>query len=344
MVSAVRDAGLDTFVTGEGPHHTYFDAMESGINVIYAGHYATEQVGVQALARLPAPVEVLPVVGQRERLPELTRPGHRVAVAPEGVLLPVLGKDPVVFGLQGVLMWIVSLPVQVAQSMASSLEHLGTEPKLTYLERAAHVEKEYLRWFPSLNATYHVTENFLLRAAYRGTYLAALANKRQRLFLTGNVYFAELKATADPLGASYLKYARGYTAVNTLFPAALGYTQWHETGVACPPETIALARTCDAILLGAIGAWNYPIQIACWKAAPALARYQAWRSVYSMVSSFIGNDKLREALSFHTLLVGGNPMTTSAITAVASRCGASAWSLCPRPSCRAKSPWCATSA
>ncbi len=52
------------------------------------------------------------------------------------------------------------------------------------------------------------------------------------------------------------------------------------------------------------------------KAAPALARYQAWRSVYSMVSSFISDDKLREALSFHTLLVGGNPMTTSAIYAL----------------------------
>jgi phytoene desaturase len=52
------------------------------------------------------------------------------------------------------------------------------------------------------------------------------------------------------------------------------------------------------------------------KAAPALARYQAWRSVYSMVSSFIASEKLREALSFHTLLVGGNPMTTSAIYAL----------------------------
>lgn len=50
MIAAARDAGLDTFVTGEGPHHTYFDAMECGVNVIYAGHYATEQVGVQALA------------------------------------------------------------------------------------------------------------------------------------------------------------------------------------------------------------------------------------------------------------------------------------------------------
>ena len=52
------------------------------------------------------------------------------------------------------------------------------------------------------------------------------------------------------------------------------------------------------------------------KAAPALAQHQAWRSVYSMVSSFVKNEKLREALSFHTLLVGGNPMTTSAIYAL----------------------------
>lgn len=52
------------------------------------------------------------------------------------------------------------------------------------------------------------------------------------------------------------------------------------------------------------------------KAAPALARYQAWRSVYSIVSGFVQNDYLRQALSFHTLLVGGNPMSTSAIYAL----------------------------
>lgn len=50
MIRAARDAGLDTLVTGEGPHHTYFDAAEWGLNVIYAGHYATETLGVQALA------------------------------------------------------------------------------------------------------------------------------------------------------------------------------------------------------------------------------------------------------------------------------------------------------
>ena len=52
------------------------------------------------------------------------------------------------------------------------------------------------------------------------------------------------------------------------------------------------------------------------KAAPALVKYQAWRSVYSIVSSFVKSDYLRQALSFHTLLVGGNPMTTSAIYAL----------------------------
>ena len=52
------------------------------------------------------------------------------------------------------------------------------------------------------------------------------------------------------------------------------------------------------------------------KAAPALARYQAWRSVYSVVSSYVKDEHLREALSFHTLLVGGNPMKTSAIYAL----------------------------
>ena len=52
------------------------------------------------------------------------------------------------------------------------------------------------------------------------------------------------------------------------------------------------------------------------KAAPDLAKHQAWRSVYSIVSGFMKNEKLREAFSFHSLLVGGNPMTTSAIYAL----------------------------
>jgi dinuclear metal center YbgI/SA1388 family protein len=49
-IQAAAEAGLDTFVTGEGAHHTAFDALELGLNVLYAGHYATETVGVKALA------------------------------------------------------------------------------------------------------------------------------------------------------------------------------------------------------------------------------------------------------------------------------------------------------
>lgn len=51
MIAAAHAAGLDTYITGEGAHHTFFDAEELGLNVFYAGHYATETVGVKALAR-----------------------------------------------------------------------------------------------------------------------------------------------------------------------------------------------------------------------------------------------------------------------------------------------------
>lgn len=49
FVGAAVEAGLDALVTGEGSHHTYFDAMEGGLNLYYGGHYATETWGVRAL-------------------------------------------------------------------------------------------------------------------------------------------------------------------------------------------------------------------------------------------------------------------------------------------------------
>jgi dinuclear metal center YbgI/SA1388 family protein len=42
--------GVDTFITGEGPHWTFALAEELGVNVFYGGHYATETFGVKALA------------------------------------------------------------------------------------------------------------------------------------------------------------------------------------------------------------------------------------------------------------------------------------------------------
>lgn len=49
-LSLAAAGGVDTFITGEGPHWTYGLAEEMGINVLYAGHYATETFGVKALA------------------------------------------------------------------------------------------------------------------------------------------------------------------------------------------------------------------------------------------------------------------------------------------------------
>jgi dinuclear metal center YbgI/SA1388 family protein len=47
---AVRER-IDTLIVGEGPHHTAVEARDQGITVIYAGHYATETLGVQAIAQ-----------------------------------------------------------------------------------------------------------------------------------------------------------------------------------------------------------------------------------------------------------------------------------------------------
>jgi dinuclear metal center YbgI/SA1388 family protein len=45
------DMGINTLIVGEGPHWTSVDAAEREIAIIYAGHYATETLGVRALAK-----------------------------------------------------------------------------------------------------------------------------------------------------------------------------------------------------------------------------------------------------------------------------------------------------
>ncbi|WP_313518463.1 phytoene desaturase [Pseudomonas sp.] len=52
------------------------------------------------------------------------------------------------------------------------------------------------------------------------------------------------------------------------------------------------------------------------QAGPQLAKLQAWNSVYTMVARFIEDEQLRQAFSFHSLLVGGNPFATSSIYAL----------------------------
>ncbi|GDX39252.1 phytoene dehydrogenase [Methylocystaceae bacterium] len=52
------------------------------------------------------------------------------------------------------------------------------------------------------------------------------------------------------------------------------------------------------------------------RVAPQLIRLESYRSVYSKVAQYIKDEHLRQAFSFHSLLVGGNPFTTSAIYAL----------------------------
>ncbi|MBI5532987.1 MAG: phytoene desaturase [Deltaproteobacteria bacterium] len=49
------------------------------------------------------------------------------------------------------------------------------------------------------------------------------------------------------------------------------------------------------------------------RVAPTMAGLRSDRSVYSTVARFVEDDRLRQALSFHTLLIGGNPFETSSI-------------------------------
>lgn len=50
-LSEALTAGIDTLIVGEGPHWTAIHAEEHGLAIIYAGHYATETLGVRALAQ-----------------------------------------------------------------------------------------------------------------------------------------------------------------------------------------------------------------------------------------------------------------------------------------------------
>jgi len=49
-LAEAQSLGLDTLIVGEGPHHTAVAADDLDLTIIYAGHYATETLGVRALA------------------------------------------------------------------------------------------------------------------------------------------------------------------------------------------------------------------------------------------------------------------------------------------------------
>lgn len=49
------------------------------------------------------------------------------------------------------------------------------------------------------------------------------------------------------------------------------------------------------------------------KYLPEMIKLKAWSSIYKIISNFIRDKNLRQAFSFHSLLIGGNPFTTSSI-------------------------------
>ncbi|MBJ3778743.1 phytoene desaturase [Acuticoccus mangrovi] len=62
-----------------------------------------------------------------------------------------------------------------------------------------------------------------------------------------------------------------------------------------------------------LGATPFLDVAAMLRAAPQLVRLESWRTLHAKVAGFIADEHLRQAFSFHTLLVGGNPFATSSI-------------------------------
>ncbi len=54
QILKIATLGVDAFVTGEGPHWSFIEGEELGINILYAGHYATETFGVRKLGEIVA--------------------------------------------------------------------------------------------------------------------------------------------------------------------------------------------------------------------------------------------------------------------------------------------------
>lgn len=101
---------------------------------------------------------------------------------------------------------------QYGRSNAIRSEPIYAPVLLTYVQTHAAAE---------LLAAYGTTE---VTVAQAYAVFKALSPLRQRE-LVQQVYFNELTQTSIPTSVSYLKYARGYRAVNLLFPPAVGYTK-----------------------------------------------------------------------------------------------------------------------
>ena len=58
----MQEKGYGTYLTGEENHWVSNAAQDMGINILFAGHYATETFGVKALGALLEQQFGLPIV------------------------------------------------------------------------------------------------------------------------------------------------------------------------------------------------------------------------------------------------------------------------------------------
>ena len=115
--------------------------------------------------------------------------------------------------------------VQVAQSLEKG-QTVSLNQAIAVLPAVADQRLPLIPWlqlnYPSLLVAQFGTLDVTYQQAYNAFLIVPTLNQQQ--YLLKDVYFNELIQTSVPSSPSYLQYARGYQAVNTLFPASAGYT------------------------------------------------------------------------------------------------------------------------
>jgi hypothetical protein len=116
--------------------------------------------------------------------------------------------------------------VQVAQALQAG-QTFSFAQALSVLPQVADDRMPLIPWLQLNYASLLQSQFGTLQISYQQAFDAfqILPALNQREFLLKDVYFNELVQTSIPSSPSYLQYSRGYLAVNTLFPAADGYTQ-----------------------------------------------------------------------------------------------------------------------
>ena len=76
---------------------------------------------------------------------------------------------------------------------------------------------------------------------------------------------------------------------------------------------LAEAEQCYRLGFEGLGAVAFDSIGDLLRALPAMMKMRAWRTIHAMVSSYLKNPKLRIVMSFHPLLIGGNPMAVTCV-------------------------------